>query len=776
MMVPQGLTAAAADAARKRYGYNEIVEAREPLWKKVGRRAISPVSAMLLFAAVLSFVGGKAFDGSFILFLLVLNVAITVWQEHKADTAIEHLNEHLAVLVRTLRDGAWERIAARLLVPGDIVELRAGSVVPADAKIISARKASANEAALTGDSLPKDKKEGDTLYSGSFMAAGIATAEVTATGNGTYFGKTLARIDAKPQRSALERDILRIARFLSILAVLAVVALTAILAFHHAAWGDILRLDLSLAIAGVPISLPAVMTLIIAIGVVGLAKKNVVVRRLSSLEDLANADLLLTDKTGTLTENRIVVSEIRAYGAWASAEARRLASLAAAPDPDTDIGRALLDAHAPPPKVISYEPADSTRKRSTLVFEDGGTTKTVSLGAPQVVAALCALEPDMRARFDADVSDLARRGYRALALAVAGGAREERMTLVALIALSDELRPDAADVVRFLGENGIGVVMVTGDNRAIAAEIADKLGIPGTRVVARGAQGAQAFAALDAAAFRDTRAFAEILPEDKYALVQRARQFYVVATNGDGVNDLPALKAANVSFAVRNAVDALKGAADIVLLSDGIAVMRDAFIEGRRIFARLYSYSLYRISESFRLIVTIVLLGLLTGTYPLSPLQLILLALLNDIPIISLATDRVKVANRPSKLHVRAQFGQSLLYGLTGIANSMLLYFFATEYLGLPLPVVETLFFLKLTVSGHLLIYVAHTKERWWRYLPSRGVILATSATQAVATALALTGFLMPAAVSWQLVLLIWGWSFVFMQIAEAFKVVRGRS
>jgi H+-transporting ATPase len=256
--------------------------------------------------------------------------------------------------------------------------------------------------------------------------------------------------------------------------------------------------------------------------------------------------------------------------------------------------------------------------------------------------------------------------------------------------------------------------------------------------------------------------------------VNRAKRFYTVASNGDGVNDLPAVKAASVGFAVSNAVDALKGAADIVLLSSGIGVMRDAFIEGRKIFERLDSYSLYRISESFRLIVTIVILGLVTGTYPLTPLQLILIALLNDIPIISLATDRVQIAVRPAKINVRRQFGQSLAYGAVGIVNSLLLYFFATAYLHLSIAVVETLFFLKLTVSGHLLIYVAHTKERWWRYLPSGGVIIATALTQAIATGLAITGFLMPAAVSWKLALFVWIWSFFFMQMSEIVKRSRG--
>jgi H+-transporting ATPase len=773
-MEPSGMTTASAAEYQKKSGYNEITERQDPLLKKILKRSASPISAMLLVAALLSAASGKSFDAFFILCLLLANIAITVWQEHKADTAIASLNEHLSAPVQALRDGSWQTLNARLLVPGDLVRLSTGSVVPADAAVTDAKNLSANEAALTGESLPKDKEAGDPLYSGSFLASGFATAEITATGDRTSFGKALARVDARPKKSALEKDILRISRFLSIISVAAVAALTAIFAFHHAAWTDILRLDLSLVIAGIPISLPTVMTLIIAFGVIELAKKKVVVRRLSSLEELANADLLLTDKTGTLTKNRVTVGEVTPYGSWREGEVRRLGALIASSAGEDAINKALLegqpDPRTPGTEVLKITPADSSRKRSTLVFREGARTRTLSLGAAQVVAQLCAISPEERARFDAGVAALGTRGYRTLALAVADGTEEAGMALAGVFALSDELREDAAQVVEFLGENGIGVVMVTGDNHAIAREIAGKLGIPGSRVITREELVAKGWDALDAGAFKDTQAFAEILPEDKYELVNRAKRFYTVASNGDGVNDLPAVKAASVGFAVKSAVDALKGAADIVLLSDGIGVMRDAFIEGRKIFARLYSYSLYRISESFRLIVTIVLLGAMTGAYPLSPLQLILIALLNDIPIISLAFDRVKIANRPSKIDAKRQFAQSLLFGAVGIANSMLLYFFAAEYLRLSAAVVQTLFFLKLTVSGHLLIYVAHTRERWWRYLPSREVIIATSATQAAATALALTGFLMPAAAPWPLVLLVWAWSFAFMQIGELTK------
>lgn len=776
-MASQGLTSAAADRYIREHGYNEIVEKKDSPLAHIAKKALTPISGMLFLAAALSFVSAKWFDGFFILALLALNIGITVWQEHKADDAIGKLNRHLAVLVKALRDGAWRAVPSRELAPHDLIELRSGSIVPADLRIIEAHNASANEAALTGESLPKEKQPGDTLYSGSFIASGLLTAEVAATGGSTQFGKTVAKVDTGGKRGSLERTILAISRTLSFLSLAAVVLLSIALISRNAPRLEVLRLDLSLVIAGIPISLPTVMTLIIAFGTIALAKKKVIVRRLAALEELANADFLLTDKTGTLTENSIHVDEILAYGALAPEEVIGLAAEVAARDPETEINRAILaKARRAPANAVAgdiFIPGDSSRKRSTLVMRREGAFETLSLGAPQVIEGLCDMPQDIRARFGADVERLAEHGYRALALAKAQGREERAMMLVGLLSLSDELRPDAAPAIQFLKENGVGVAMVTGDNRAIAREVADKLQMPGRAIVAREELRAQGFNSLTAQSFADTRAFAEILPEDKLALVEAAKKFYTVAANGDGVNDLPAVRSADVGFAAPGAVDALKSAADIVLLSSGIAVMSDAFIEGRKIFARLYSYSLYRISESFRLIVTIAVLGLLIGAYPLSPLQLILLALLNDVPIISLATDRVKIAKRPATLNVRDQFATSLGFGMVGIANSLLLYFLAAYILRLPLPVVQTLFFLKLTVSGHLLIYVAHTRERWWRYLPSWQVIVATAGTQAAATLFAVSGFFMPAPISWRLAAFIWVWALLFMHASELPKLLQ---
>ncbi len=772
-----GLSTQEVQQLLKSTGSNEIPEKHETFFKKILQKFISPISLMLLTASFLSFITGKTFDCIFIIFMLILNISITIWQEGKADNAIRKLNEHLAQKTKVFRDKRWQTIDSRLLVPGDLIQLFAGEVIPSDGEIIESNHGSVNEASLTGESLPKDKKLHDKIYSGSFLVSGVVFAKVTATGKNTSFGKTLFSVERIRRESLLEKDILNISKFLTILSVVAVVILSLVFIMQKAPLLELLTLDLSLIIAGIPISLPTVMTLIIEFGVLNLAKKDVVVRRLSALEDLSNVDLLLTDKTGTLTQNKITIQSIRAYGNFTGNDVLTYAAMAASLDNNNPINQAILEKvqlqHLATPSFlkIDFIPADSDRKRSTLTIKDRNSKLVISSGAPQIIAGLCRMDKETEKCFSEEVEKLATEGFRAVAVAISSDeSKENNMRLVGLLAMSDTLREDAKSVIQFLEENGINVAMVTGDNRAIAAQIAHQLLLDNKKIIIKEDLDKTGWDTLQASFYTQAGVFAQIMPEDKLKLVQKAKEFFTVAVNGDGVNDLPAVKAASVGMAVKNAVSVLKATADIVLLSSGISVICDAIIESRKIFERVYIYSLYRISESYRLIVTIAILGILYRVYPLTPLQIIMIALLNDIPIISLAFDKVKITTRPAKINVRSRFVLSSLYGTTGIANSLLLFFLIKNILHLDWGMIQTIYFLKLTVSGHMLIYVAHTKERWFKFLPSKEVIIATSLTQAVATIFALTGFLMPAPVPWQWIILVWIWAFFWMQISELMK------
>ena len=728
---------------------------------------------MLLVAAALSLYIGQRFDGFFILALLVLNVGMTLWHTRKADTALRALKAQLSVEAKVMRDGVWKKVPSRELVLGDVIECSVGALVTADACVDTAVNLEINEAVLTGESLPKEKHEGDTAYSGSVVVTGTFTGTVTATGNAAFFGKIASSGKEGKRKSSMERDILSISRFLIVVSLIAVAILTIIFVLDGQPLADILILDLSLLIAGIPVSLPTVMTLIISIGALAVAAEKALVRRLSSLEDFANVTLLLTDKTGTLTENKISVEHIQPYEPFSEDDVRAYASMAAEPG-STTIDYAIVAAGragAAPHQVLQTIPADSTRKRTTALIERDGIRYLVSIGTPPVIKSLCIPFDGLAETVHCDTEDAAKDGSRAIAVAIkkapAGIEDEHGMSLVGMLVLADPLRADARETLRFLKREGVRAIMVTGDTKETAVHVAATLGLTGTIVRTKDLD----LTNLPADIFATTAAFAEVSPEDKLALVTAAQKRYTVAATGDGVNDLPAVRKADVGIAVANAVDALKGTADIVLLDSGISVMQTALTEARKIFFRLYNYSVYRISESFRLIVTAFVLGLIIKGFPLTAVQIILLAFLNDIPIITLAFDRVKRADRPAELAPRERFTLGTLFGLVGVANSLIMYFLLADVFHLPLAIIQTAFFLKLTVSGHMLIYVAHTKERWWRFLPAKSIIWATSLTQLAATGLAVFGLFVTAIPLW-LAAIVWLWAFFWMQVGELMKTI----
>lgn len=753
-----------------KFGPNTITAPRTSFFKKLIHWLLSPISLLLVAASALSFVDHRNFDGWFILALFIINFVIAQWHESKADKAITTLQKKLTLSIQTKRDGQWQLIPSDQLVPDDVVILGVGNIVPADVLIAQCKNVSANESVLTGESLPKEKQAGDMAYTGSFLTEGSLTGVVQATGDHTKFGKTVTMVDTKPKSSLLEHDILTISKYLMFLSLSAAVIITLYFLAKAQPAYDILRLDLSLLIAGVPVAMPTVMSLIISLGVLQLSRKHVIVRRLSSLEDLANVNLLLSDKTGTLTKNEIQIERIIGYDDMKSDAILRYAVSATTDNKLDPINQAIIS-RAGQEGIKAYHQldftaADSKRKRSTALIEVGGHQQTVSLGAPQIIEGLCELGTTTQEQFHTDVDNAAQNGYRSLALAVGSGSQEKNLKLVGLLLLSDTLRPDAKQVIGFLNQHGIGVKMMTGDNLSIAARVAHELGLQGNTMAA-----AKHTQNLNIDQINQTAAFAEVLPDDKFRIVKAAAHQYIVAATGDGVNDLPALKLAGVGIAVKNAVDALKSAADIVLMTNGIGVIHDAILEARKIFMRTYYYSVYRISESARLIVSILLLSLIYGGYPITPIQIILLALLNDLPIITLAYDRVEPSTAPSVIHVKERFGYATLLGMIGVGTSLTFFVVMHNVLHLQSAVIQTMFFLKLAISGHMLIYVAHTKHKWWQWLPSKQVIWATTLTQLTATLIALSGLFFQRITPWE-ALLVWVWALIWMQFSELAKQV----
>lgn len=761
------------------YGPNTIEEKKRSVLWRIWKAADSPVSFMFIAAAGLSSWAGESGDAVIIAVLFLINIGVGVWHEAKADNALDKLKEKLAVTVKVRRDGAWKEIPSAGLVPGDVIELAAGDLIPADIQFLDVKSVTSNEAVVTGESLPKEKKAGDKGYSGAFVSTGLCRAMVAATGARTYFGTTMTMVDSHNRRSRLERDILSISRFLSVSSVIVIAVLTAVLAAARQSMLDISTLDVSMLIAGVPVALSTIMTIIISVGVTAMARKSVIVRRLSSLEDLSDVNLLLSDKTGTLSENKIKVTGMVLVSDGQTEERVWSLASAAAPRPDSNPLDAAIRAKAEELKyaaaaVQDFIPGDSERKRTTAFIGEGGKRSAVALGAPQTIRDLSLMDAATVRKYDDTVAEAAGKGFRVLVLAEAFDEREKDMRPLAVFFLADAVRPEARDTIAFMNEYGIAVKMVTGDGRDVAAHVAGELGLRGRIVnrdelISRPDEVERGFAA--------AAGFAEVMPKDKYDLVMMAKGMrspstgvpYTVAVTGDGVNDVPPVKAADVGFAVSNAVDALKGSADIVLASPGIAVIKDAIVEARKIFMRLSGYSLYRTAESFRLIMTIGMIGIILRQYPLTPVLIIFLALLNDIPIISLAFDRVTVSKSVPKVDQKSQLILSSVLGLTGLANSLLLLWLSLNVFHVPWPVIQTGIFLNLTVSGHALVYVTHTEKPWFRFLPSAPVIWATILTQVAASVMAYMG-LFTASMPLASIAFIWLWCLAWMQATELAK------
>lgn len=779
MATYQGLTVEVAKEKLISIGKNEIPEKRGTWFKKIVSWVFSFISLMLIAAMIISHLNGQTFDSYFIFFLWVLNLVVGFWHEKKADDAIKKLQEKLEVAVKVFRDDKWMDVMATELVPDDVISLSAGKIIPADVTFLEVKNVNVNESALTGESLPKEKHINDTAYSGSFLSTGLAIARVDKTGISTYFGKTLMAVEKSHKRSVLENDILGIARLLSLVSLGAVVILTSVFLVTHQPLLRLLTLDLSLVIAGIPVSLPTVMTLIISLGVTELVKKNIIVRRLSSLEDLSNVDLLLSDKTGTLTKNELAISDIVTFGNHSPHDVITYASAATAINEKSPIEIAVAkrfeeESQKEKLEILDFTPADSERKRSTSVVSIAEKIYTIAMGAPQIIAQLADAKTNNLEDLFTQVKEAADRGYRVLAVGFVEGKSEKDLSVIGLLLISDTPEPDAKETITFMRENGIQTKILTGDNISISERLASEMGLHGI-VSDRAGFDLTDKNIIDKEKFDQTVVFSEILPSDKYKLVEMGKKYYRVAVTGDGVNDIPAMKVADVGIAVKKAVDALKGTADIVLLSSGISTIKDAIVEARKIFARLYTYSLYRISESLRLIVSITILGIVFMQYPMTPIQILILALLNDIPIIFLAYNRVHIASKPARIDARRRTIVGSLYGLVGLFNSILFVVLTREILHLDWDTIQTLFFLKLSVGGHLLIYVAHTNERWYKFLPSRIVIFATTLTQIIATLFTIFGiFMSPISIWWAFV--VWVWTFFWMQVSELVKIVKIKS
>jgi H+-transporting ATPase len=852
----KGLSQNEVDSKLKQYGYNEIKEKEETWFHRLFMKFWGPIPWMIEVALLLSAIARRWDDFFVILLMLLINAFVDFYQEAKALSAIAVLKKKLARQALVLRAGEWQNIDAKEVVPNDIIKIKIGDVIPADCELLGGSDfVQVDQAALTGESLPVNKKVGEAVYANAIVKQGEMVAKVTATGTNTYFGKTVGLV-AKAEREEhghFKAMVIRVGDFL----ILVTLVLIAIIIYYglkrHEPVLDLLIFALILTIAAIPVAMPAVLTVTMALGARVLAAKEAIVTKLSAIEEAAGMDILCSDKTGTLTQNKMSLADpyivqnysaddLMLYGAYASKKENN--------DPIEKPIFEYLEAHNLSKKIsqvkmVKFVPFDPVHKKTEGVYHDG---VSYTKGAPQVIIELSdAKEFDKKEAYE-QVEGFAQKGFRALGVAYKKEG-ENSYHFVGLIPLFDPPREDSKEAIAEAGKRNVKVKMVTGDNLSVARYIAGILDIGEDIENIKELQGESQKEYLYLSqiisksivktlqteisneelqskvdhilglvqkeleskpmpkgsvkqheseiieAIESANGFAQVFPEDKYFIVDKLQKAdHIVGMTGDGVNDAPALKKADCGIAVSGATDAARAAADIVLMSPGLTVIVDAIEQARVVFERMRSYVIYRIAETIRIILFITLAIVVFNFYPITAIMIILLALLNDIPIMAIAYDKTKVRDKPVRWDMKSVFVLSSWLGVAGVIGSFTLFYIVMVYLKahpdasafLPdipkwinvkdekayLGFVQTLFFINLIIAGHYTIFNTRISD-WFlkKPFPAWQLVVASFVTAFGGTIVGIYGFGLMTKVGWEWAIFVWIYAFAWFVFNDVVKM-----
>ncbi|HKB58530.1 MAG TPA: plasma-membrane proton-efflux P-type ATPase [Gallionellaceae bacterium] len=717
----QGLSSGEARQRLLRYGPNTVAEDHPRPWLTFLRKFWAPVPWMLEVTIALQLVLGKPDEAVIIAALLVFNAILGFVQENRANNALALLKNRLEIQVRVLRDNAWQKIAAKELVPGDVVHLRMGDLVPADLMLIDGHVL-LDQSSLTGEAQPVEADAGKTAYAGVIVKRGEASGEVSATGARTYFGKTAELVRTARTVSHLEKLIFTIVRYLVVFDLVLVFALFAYTWASGMPVTEVIPFALILLVASVPIALPATYTLATALGALELARNGVLVTRLSAIEEAASMDVLASDKTGTITQNKLALSVLYPYAPFAAPELLRMAALASDDATQDPIDMAILEAArlqgqlaAVPPR-LDFIPFDPETKRSEAVFDQDGVRLRVVKGAPREIVTLI----EGKVNIAADVERLGADGSRMLAIAVETG--EGGLRMAGLVGLQDPPRTDSQQLIANLHDLGVRVVMVSGDGPATARAIAGQVGM-GQRVCPP----ERLHENLEQHVL-DYDVFARVLPEDKFKLVRALQgSGHIVGMSGDGVNDAPALKQAEVGIAVANATDVAKAAASLVLTNPGLSDVQAAVETSRRIYQRMLTYTMNKIIKTLEIAIFLSVGVMLTGVFVITPMLIVLLLFTNDFVTMSIATDRVSYSRKPEHWNVPELMLTAGILAAFVLILSFTVFFVGRDYLHLPLNQLQTLVFAMLVFTGQGNVYLVRERRHFWSSLPSRWLLWASA-------------------------------------------------
>lgn len=743
-----GLTSAEVEKRRLADGFNEVADEKEHPWRIFFAKFWGLSAWMLELIMLLSAILGKYPDLVVVGVLLVANAVVSTIQEHRAAGVVETLRKRLRVSAQVLRDSSWKIIEARELVPGDCIRLRAGDIVPADVKLLGG-SLSLDKSAVTGESKDEDIAPGETLPSGAVVRRGEGNGVVLLTGAKTSLGRTTELVKKAQPKLHIDAVIARVVRWLFAV----VFSLIAVMAGLSLVRGDSLLhlapLALVLLLSAVPVALPVMFTVSLAAGSKELARRGVLVTRLSASEDAATMDVLCVDKTGTITMNRLAVVDVVPWGTrtqadvlWTGAGASResdqdpidLAFLAAIKDRKIGAGMPVF-------KELSFKPFDpATRSTEARVELDGSPCRLVK-GAVRTLAGMCRLPPASMDALQARIDGFAADGCRTLA--VARGPEGGAMELFGLVALRDGIRPDAKSLVDALHGLGVAVKVLTGDELAVAAQIGGDLGLGNIRGMdefkaALAGPGNEAAALLMA-----TDGLAGVYPEDKYEVVRRLQEGrHITGMTGDGVNDAPALRQAEVGIAVSTATDVAKGAASVVLNEPGLANIVNLIEQGRMIYQRVLTWIINKISRTILKATFVALVYVVTGRFALSALVMLLLTFMTDFHNITLATDHARPSNRPESWNIGGFVTVSAVLGLAMVTEALLFLWFCWRRFGLDRPgdALPTFSFLLLFYFSVCSLLSVRERRRFWSTMPSKMLVAALGVDTLVATGLTFAG------------------------------------